>query len=97
MTPKSKELNKSLNTLTYREKRILELRFGLTDGKPHTLEEIGREFGVTRERIRQIESIALGKLRRTGIRKKMGRLFWLMIERLYVINTVMPGIIQVKG
>ena len=46
-----------------REQRIIQLRFGLTDGHPRTLEEVGREFGVTRERIRQIESKTLAKLR----------------------------------
>ncbi|GLU46329.1 RNA polymerase sigma factor RpoD [Nocardiopsis ansamitocini] len=52
-----------LGELSAREQRILELRFGMADGSPHTLEEVGREFGVTRERIRQIESKALAKLR----------------------------------
>ena len=57
------ELNQVLNTLTHRERKVIELRFGLTDGHPRTLEEVGREFGVTRERIRQIESKTLCKLR----------------------------------
>ena len=52
-----------LDTLTERERRVLELRFGLEDGRGRTLDEVGREFGVTRERIRQIEAIALRKLR----------------------------------
>ena len=52
-----------LNTLTDRESRVLQLRFGLEDGRSRTLEEVGREFGVTRERIRQIEAKALRKLR----------------------------------
>ena len=52
-----------LNTLTDREKRVIELRFGLIDGKTHTLEEVGREFQVTRERIRQIEAKAIRKLK----------------------------------
>ena len=52
-----------LNTLTSRERRVLQLRFGLEDGRSRTLEEVGREFGVTRERIRQIEAKALKKLR----------------------------------
>ena len=56
-------MNEALKTLTEREKIILELRFGLKDGRERTLEEIGREFNVTRERIRQIESKALRKLR----------------------------------
>jgi hypothetical protein len=52
-----------LNTLTHREQRIIDLRFGLTDGRSRTLEEVGNEFKFTRERVRQIESKALTKLR----------------------------------
>jgi len=52
-----------LSTLTERERRVLELRFGLKDGSDHTLEEVGRQYQVTRERIRQIEAKALRKLR----------------------------------
>jgi RNA polymerase primary sigma factor len=52
-----------LTTLTERERAVLSMRFGLTDGEPHTLEELGQQFGVTRERIRQIEVKALRKLR----------------------------------
>ena len=52
-----------LDTLTPREKRVLELRYGLEDGRSRTLEEVGKEFNVTRERIRQIEAKALRKLR----------------------------------
>ena len=57
------QISQVLHTLTDREARVLELRFGLNDGKSRTLEEVGREFGVTRERIRQIEAKALRKLR----------------------------------
>ena len=57
------QLERVLDKLTIREQRIIQLRFGLTDGHPRTLEEVGREFGVTRERIRQIESKTLAKLR----------------------------------
>ncbi len=57
------QLEQVLDNLTVREQRIIQLRFGLTDGHPRTLEEVGREFGVTRERIRQIESKTLAKLR----------------------------------
>jgi RNA polymerase primary sigma factor len=57
------QLEGILGTLSDREQRIIQLRFGLTDGHPRTLEEVGREFGVTRERIRQIESKTLAKLR----------------------------------
>ena len=59
------KLKETLNTLEYRERKILELRFGINDGQPRTLEEVGREFGVTRERIRQIEFKTLNKLRGT--------------------------------
>ena len=52
-----------LSSLTQRERRIVELRFGLEDGRPHTLSEIGDEFGISRERVRQIEAKTLGKLR----------------------------------
>ena len=57
------QLKDVLNTLTDREKKVLRLRFGLDDGRARTLEEVGREFKVTRERIRQIEAKALRKLR----------------------------------
>ena len=52
-----------LNSLTPREEKVLRLRYGVDDGRPRTLEEVGREFNVTRERIRQIEAKALRKLR----------------------------------
>jgi RNA polymerase primary sigma factor len=57
------QLEQILDSLSGREQKIIQLRFGLTDGHPRTLEEVGREFGVTRERIRQIESKTLAKLR----------------------------------
>jgi RNA polymerase primary sigma factor len=57
------QLDAILHTLSDREKKVIQLRFGLTDGHARTLEEVGREFGVTRERIRQIESKTLSKLR----------------------------------
>jgi len=57
------QMTAMLNTLPERERRVMELRFGLSDGRARTLEEVGREFGVTRERIRQIESKTLIKLR----------------------------------
>ncbi len=57
------QLESVLHTLSEREKKVIQLRFGLVDGHPRTLEEVGREFGVTRERIRQIESKTLSKLR----------------------------------
>ena len=60
-----------LNSLTYRERKVLGLRFGLEDGRSRTLEEVGREFRVTRERIRQIEAKALRKLRHPSRSKKL--------------------------
>ena len=57
------QLEEVMNTLTPREAKVLKLRFGLEDGKSRTLEEVGKEFNVTRERIRQIEAKALRKLR----------------------------------
>ena len=60
-----------LDTLTPREEKVLRLRYGLDDGKPRTLEEVGREFNVTRERIRQIEAKALRKLRHPSRSKKL--------------------------
>jgi len=60
-----------LGTLTPREQRILQLRFGLEDGRSRTLEEAGKEFNVTRERIRQIEAKALSKLRHPSRSRKL--------------------------
>ena len=65
------EIVSVLRTLSTRESRILELRFGLTDGQPRTLEEVGREFGITRERIRQIEAKTLSKLRHPSRARKL--------------------------
>ena len=58
-------------SLADRERKVIELRFGLVDGHPRTLEEVGREFGVTRERIRQIESKTLAKLRHPSRSSKL--------------------------
>ena len=60
-----------LASLPLRERRVLQLRFGLEDGRSRTLEEVGREFGVTRERIRQIEAKALRKLRHPSRSKQL--------------------------
>ena len=65
------QLDDVLNTLTPREKKVLQLRFGLNDGRSRTLEEVGNVFGVTRERIRQIEAKALRKLRHPSRSKKL--------------------------
>ncbi len=65
------QLESVLNTLNDREKQVIRLRFGLVDGHSHTLEEVGREFGVTRERIRQIESKTLSKLRHPSRSQKL--------------------------
>ena len=65
------QLDSILHTLSEREKKVIQLRFGLSDGHPRTLEEVGREFGVTRERIRQIESKTLSKLRHPSRSQKL--------------------------
>lgn len=65
------QLQKVLDGLAERERKVIELRFGLKDGHPRTLEEVGREFGVTRERIRQIESKTLAKLRHPSRSSKL--------------------------
>ena len=65
------QLAEVLSTLTPREEKVLRLRFGLEDGRSRTLEEVGKEFNVTRERIRQIEAKALRKLRHTSRSKKL--------------------------
>ena len=65
------QLSEVMDTLSEREQRVLALRFGLEDGKPHTLEEVGKDFQVTRERIRQIEAKALRKLRHPTRSRKL--------------------------
>ena len=65
------ELSSVLETLTEREEKVLKLRFGLDDGQCRTLEEVGQIFGVTRERIRQIEAKALRKMRHPSRSKKL--------------------------
>lgn len=64
-----------LNTLSERERKIIELRFGFTDGRQHTLEEVGKEFNLTKERIRQLEASALKKLR-NPVRSEKLRKVW---------------------
>ena len=64
-----------LNTLSERERKIIELRFGFTDGRQHTLEEVGKEFNITKERIRQLEASALKKLR-NPVRSEKLREVW---------------------
>jgi RNA polymerase primary sigma factor len=65
------QLDHVLDSLDGREEHVLRLRFGLDDGRPRTLEEVGREFGLTRERIRQIEAHALRKLRHPSRSRKL--------------------------
>lgn len=65
------QLNSVLHTLSQREKEVIEMRFGLRDGQPRTLEDVGKRFGVTRERIRQIESKTLSKLRHPSRSQKL--------------------------
>lgn len=65
------QLPRCLTVWPERERKVISLRFGLEDGHPHTLEEVGREFGVTRERIRQIESKTLAKLRHPSRSSKL--------------------------
>jgi RNA polymerase primary sigma factor len=65
------QVSRVLDSLEGREERVLRLRFGLDDGRPRTLEEVGKEFGLTRERIRQIESHALRKLRHPSRSRKL--------------------------
>ena len=65
------QLQEVLHTLTPREEKVIRLRFGLEDGQAHTLEDVGKEFNVTRERIRQIEAKALRKIRHPGRSKKL--------------------------
>ena len=64
-------IEEAVADLSPREKKILEMRFGLTDGVTHTLEEVGKEFGVTRERIRQIEAKAIEKIQTFQIIEKL--------------------------
>ena len=67
----SEQVAKVLDSLEGREERVIRLRFGLDDGRPRTLEEVGHEFGLTRERIRQIEAHALRKLRHPSRSRKL--------------------------
>lgn len=66
------QIRKAFHLLTTREQKVLILRFGLNDGILRTLEEVGREFGVTRDRIRQIEARALEKIRHYKQKEKTG-------------------------
>ena len=68
---RKEEVDNALSALNEHERRVLQLRFGIEDGRSRTLEEVGREFGVTRERIRQIESNTLRKLLDPSRRKRL--------------------------
>ena len=76
-----------LSTLTPREEKVLKLRFGIEDGRTRTLEEVGKEFNVTRERIRQIEAKALRKKHRQALSRMGQRLLSLLIS----VTTESPG------
>ena len=65
------QLMEILDTLSEREAKVLRLRYGLDDGRPRTLEEVGKEFNVTRERVRQIEAKALRKIRNPNRSNKL--------------------------
>ena len=71
MTEIKDKIDEVLKELTDREERVLRLRYGLDDGRTHTLEEVGKEFNVTRERIRQIEAKALRKLKNPNRCKRL--------------------------
>ena len=71
MSSLRENLDEVLSSLSDREARVLKMRFGLGGKRPMTLEEVGKEFGVTRERIRQIEAKALRKLKHPSHRKKL--------------------------
>lgn len=71
LTLMQEHIRRVLGTLSDRERQVIESRFGLNDGQPRTLEEVGREFGVSRERIRQIESLTLDKLKHPLLSRKL--------------------------
>ncbi len=87
-----------LDTLAERERKVIELRFGLADGHPRTLEEVGKEFGVTRERIRQIESKTLAKLRHPSRSSKLKDfLEELDVRRLTIRRRTPPSAVRPGG
>jgi RNA polymerase sigma factor (sigma-70 family) len=83
MTDKERAVTAVLKTLTYREREIIKLRYGLGDGYTYTLEEVGRIFKVTRERVRQIEAKAIRKLQHP--------------TRVYIWNETMRNVKPVAG
>ncbi len=91
-----KQLTEVLDTLTPREEKVVRLRFGLDDGKTRTLEDVGKEFNVTRERIRQIEAKALRKLRHPSRSKRLKRLSRL-ISDFGFIQSATPRYAQFRG
>jgi DNA-directed RNA polymerase sigma subunit (sigma70/sigma32) len=76
------QLEAVFHTLSEREKRVIQLRFGLLDGHPRTLEEVGRELGITSERVRQIESETLRKMTHPSRSRTYRREAWSMLDEL---------------
>jgi RNA polymerase sigma factor (sigma-70 family) len=87
----SELLKGALNTLSEREREVLDLRYGIKDGRPHQLEEIGRHFGVSRERIRQIQNAAEEKLRRFGSARELKCLAQVLMDSSAKAGGIKPA------